>query len=842
MLAATLAVTIGACGARVASSTTPVARDCLSDEALMRFAARERRATEKNDMLKLDSRLERVVQELESAAARRQSAKGSIALAKRGDEDTCLESRLEVIVWYTEGLEAIIAAGLELAWNDIHKPTGHRFAVGWIAPTRLTELAAVAQVTRVEASLPLTPELNVSVPAIGVKALRAAHPAITGAGVIVAVVDVGFDWTHGCFRDDATGRTRILAIWDHMLGPRKPGEIGFGARLFSDPTQRSPVLGVLYDRDDIDHSLGFSVNKPQPVQVRTTDPPGRVDRKNNRDMPHGHGTHVSGIAVGDGSPRPCCRPWGAGRYQGVAPGADIIMVRSSPSEGILPLVLSFIDEFSGAKPVVVNVSAGRNDGPHDGRSLAEQSIDQFVAKPGRIFVKSAGNEGNTKKHARFTVPAQAGQPPAPGVVEVDVIIPAHMNSSDTMEIWYSQTASLNLQLAAKDDGLASAVLAQAGRIEFDADDRRPRTHLQATATARSTLNDDRLIEINCTAHDSDTPLTVTLRFSNAGAQAVVADAWIAKGDGLTFVNPTVEGTLTTPGTALGAITIANHTLGSSTCDVVGSIHETSSRGPVRVVPTDPQQAPRYAKPTLAAPGTGITSANANGGCRICPEWLESHYQELSGTSMSAPHVTGTIALVLQKNPQLTAEQVRVLLTDSATRVDGPAIEWGAGKLDASKAWANTPAAQAPSPVASTAAAPGAGVAARLVPVLHPAVRALRDAVRLLPEGELCAALVSRHFSEVRRLINSNRKVATLWHRADGPQMLRRLAAGALTRDAQAPLRSDEDRVYFVRMFEQLQRYGSPSLQATLGRHQDLVLRMLAQPLAAQVAVDQVAVA
>jgi len=841
MLAATLAVTIGACGARVASSTTPVARDCLSDEALARFAARERRATEKEDMLKLDLRLRSVVRELESAAAQ-QSAKGSIALAKRGGEDTCIEARIGVIVWYTGDLADILAAGLELAWNDIHKPTGHPVATGWISPMRLIELAAVAHVTSIEKTMPLEPELNTSVPAIGVKALRAAHPTITGAGVVVAVVDLGFDWTHGCFRDDVTRRTRILAIWDHMLGARKPGEIGFAARRFGNPTIRDPMLGVLYDRDDIDHSLGFSVNKPQPVQVRTTDPPSRFDRRNNRDTPHGHGTHVSGIAVGDGSPKPCCRPWGAGRYQGVAPGADIILVRASLDELIVPMVLSFIDEFAGSQPVVVNVSAGRNDGPHDGNSLAEQSVDQFVAKPGRIFVKSAGNEGNTKKHVRFTVPAQAGQPPAPGITEVDVVIPAHMTGADMMEVWYSQTASLNLQLVVRDNGLTSTILTQQGDIEFDADDRHPRTHLTARATAASSLNQDRLVAIQCTAHDSETPLTVTLRFSNAGAQPVVADAWIAKGDGLTFVNPTVEGTLTTPGTALGAITIANHTLGSSTCDVVGAIHETSSRGPVRVVPTDPQQAPRYAKPTLAAPGTGITSANANGGCRICPEWLESHYQELSGTSMSAPHVTGTIALMLQKNPQLTAEQVRVLLTDSATRVDGPAIEWGAGKLDANKAWENTPAAQAPSPVASTAAAPGADVAARLVPVLHPAVRALRDAVRLLPEGELCAALVSRHFSEVRRLINSNRKVATLWHRADGPQMLRRLAAGALTRDAQAPLRSDEDRVYFVRMVEQLQRHGSPSLQATLDRHQALVLRMLAQPLAAQVAVDQAAVA
>ena len=41
-----------------------------------------------------------------------------------------------------------------------------------------------------------------------------------------------------------------------------------------------------------------------------------------------------------------------------------------------------------------------------------------------------------------------------------------------------------------------------------------------------------------------------------------------------------------------------------------------------------------------------------------------------------------------------------------------------------------------------------------------------------PAGHHWAALVSRHFDEVLRLINTNRRVATIWHRNGGPALVR----------------------------------------------------------------------
>jgi subtilisin family serine protease len=61
---------------------------------------------------------------------------------------------------------------------------------------------------------------------------------------------------------------------------------------------------------------------------------------------------------------------------------------------------------------------------------------------------------------------------------------------------------------------------------------------------------------------------------------------------------------------------------------------------------------------LAAPGDRIPSA-----------WLNQSKREMSGTSMAAPHVTGTVALLLYLNRHLNPEQIRHILMQSAIKVE-----------------------------------------------------------------------------------------------------------------------------------------------------------------------------
>jgi len=97
----------------------------------------------------------------------------------------------------------------------------------------------------------------------------------------------------------------------------------------------------------------------------------------------------------------------------------------------------------------------------------------------------------------------------------------------------------------------------------------------------------------------------------------------------------------------------------------------SSRGPV---------SPFYIKPDLVAPGAFINTTSTDGDYKIS-----------SGTSFAAPHVAGTAALVLQKNPQLTPKELKSILMTTSDIVsdqydDVFSIQVaGTGRVNATKA-------------------------------------------------------------------------------------------------------------------------------------------------------------
>jgi serine protease AprX len=131
--------------------------------------------------------------------------------------------------------------------------------------------------------------------------------------------------------------------------------------------------------------------------------------------------------------------------------------------------------------------------------------------------------------------------------------------------------------------------------------------------------------------------------------------------------------------AVGAVD--NKGTGARSDDEVASY---SSRGPTRfdlIVKPD-LVASGHRVPSLSAPGSHLfqtyPALHLNAGSELVPR-----YMILSGTSMAAPLVSGTAALMLEANPRLSAGAVRAILEFTAQHLAATTLlAQGAGQLNA----------------------------------------------------------------------------------------------------------------------------------------------------------------
>jgi serine protease AprX len=105
--------------------------------------------------------------------------------------------------------------------------------------------------------------------------------------------------------------------------------------------------------------------------------------------------------------------------------------------------------------------------------------------------------------------------------------------------------------------------------------------------------------------------------------------------------------------------------------------------------------PFYDHPTITAPGVNITATRTTMGIVINTFFAVDLFSlgagaiwcaVASGTSMATPHVSGTVALMLEANPGLTPDPVKAVLEGTATPMPGYGQhEMGVGFLDAFEA-------------------------------------------------------------------------------------------------------------------------------------------------------------
>ena len=274
-----------------------------------------------------------------------------------------------------------------------------------------------------------------------------------------------------------------------------------------------------------------------------------------------HGTHVTGIAAGNGSV-PAPNPPGGGPFVGVAPKADIILVADSSNgaEGLGTSAntldgVNFIFQRAAAlgKAAAVNMSLGDNLGPHDGTSLLERGIDQLLGGAGRAFVKSAGNAGAARIHAEGDVTAAV---PA----RISFSQPAGDSSPNQFDLWYDGTATFEVSVVDPAGNRVGPVqVGNAAVFNLPGGNR-----VRIDHRGNDAFNGDKRIFLTFTpgavAQMVAGNWTIGLRVAPGGAGGHF-DVWIQRGQVIPFFlapHESAARTISTPGTASEAITAANY--------------------------------------------------------------------------------------------------------------------------------------------------------------------------------------------------------------------------------------------------------------------------------------------
>lgn len=502
--------------------------------------------------------------------------------------------------------------------------------------------------------------------------------SLTGKGVVVGIIDAGFDYTHPAFRD-AAGNLRIKRVWEQFRAGNPPAGYSYGNNL-SNPAE---ITAASHDLN------AFS-----------------------------HGTHVAGIAAGSSVS-------GAETYHGVAPDADIVIVALNPpaqdewknaSLGDMIDGINYIFRYADSvgKPAVVNLSWGGQIGPHDGSSLFSQALEALVGS-GKIFCVSAGNDGDTKLHIRKTFTS------ASDTLRTFVLQQYDKTAAKNgiwLDLWGEKgkdfSASFGIyNIATKSD------LYSSGFISSSSDSVVEYKYISGKDTCDIAI----YYEI-CTyngkphafaAFSGNKAFRISL---SAAAPAGTLDAWnwyLVDYRGITsnfssLSNPnasagdssiTISDLATSPNAiAVGAFVTKNNYTAFGGVEhaynyEIGKRAYFTSLGP---------SANGRTKPDISSPGMMLCSSIndydstyfANGiyrsqvalalpadAAETAPETL---YAMMSGTSMSSPFTTGTVALLLEANPKLTPAQIIALFSATAdtSLISGnslPDAVYGPGKLN-----------------------------------------------------------------------------------------------------------------------------------------------------------------
>lgn len=401
---------------------------------------------------------------------------------------------------------------------------------------------------------------------------------LTGRGTLIAIIDSGIDYAHPDFRNE-DGTTRILLLWDQ-------------------------TLNRVFDSSQINQALAA----PTPQE--------RYQIVPSRDL-SGHGTHVAGIAAGNGRASD-------GQYTGMAPEADLIVVKLGTqrpdafprtTELMSAVDFSLRQAYAFTMPLVINLSFGNNYGGHDGTSLLETYLENAASYWKSLIVTGTGNEGDSGIHTEGILSNTT-----PDTVEFSV---GAYETGFNIQLWKNFADEMRISLVAPSGETIGTLQPELGTQRF----RTAKTDILVYygMPAPYSVSQEIFFDFIPTEDYVDTGiwnLLITPIKIVDGSYNLWLPSQAAIGSGTAFLRPIEETTLTIPSTTSKLLSVGAYDARFLT------MASFSGRGYTRVT--------NLVKPDVVAPGVNIISTAPGGG-----------YTTKSGTSMAAPYASGLAALMME---------------------------------------------------------------------------------------------------------------------------------------------------------------------------------------------------
>lgn len=500
-----------------------------------------------------------------------------------------------------------------------------------------------------------------------------------GKGVVVGVIDGGFDYTHPAFYDTSYSYLRIKKAWVQGIAGTPPLGYTYGAE-FSDSAS---LLQKQYDFD-----LGGS-----------------------------HGTACAGIAAGSG-----IGSKNAPKGIGIASESELVLV-SSPltyldwrEVNMTSIIdgLNYIYTYaeSVGKPAVVNISMGSIVGARDGGSLFAQACDNLTGA-GKILVISAMNNRDTKAH--ITKRFSAADTMLQTIVPIQEI--QNGEKRNYIDAWGDSLKTFCLQFGMYRNGTVinnSAVycMDNSAKDFFIIGSDNDTCYITIT-TKTSEYNTKPHATIDIFTKSNDTLCVSVIAHDGAvhmwqeyfdeswytyWGDFIGNGSWATEGDGdYTIGEMGCTKTAITVGASVSRVNfknLKNQTLYVPKINKRGMLAYFSSKGPTL---------DNRMKPDITAPGAMIyvpcnsydleTTPTGSGAAYLVSKYTSSHngrtyyYDAGAGTSYASPMVAGVVALMLEVNPKLSPNEIKAILSktalkDTFTTATPDSSLWGAGKINA----------------------------------------------------------------------------------------------------------------------------------------------------------------